>query len=734
MAEIDWQRVRTVAGQALELSGEERAQFLARACGEDAQLREQVDRLLAQEPSAAADFLEPPKGSAPKDKPGDLAERHRLGEFEILRELGRGGMGVVYVARQESLGRDVAVKVFVETLTTTPRELERFHREARAAARLRHPGIVKVLTDGQSGKTHWFAMELVEGHDLGREVKLQRARGLLSEERPLLPRMGTPEHLPAVARLCADVADALHYAHTQGLVHRDVKPANVLLQPDGRVQLVDFGLVRDDSLGSVTQSGEVRGTPHYMSPEQARVRSVRIDHRTDVYSLGVVLYELTTLRRPFEGRSSAAVISQIQLSEPAHLRKLNPRVPRDLELICATAMAKDPAERYPDAAALAEDLRRFLRHEAVHAQPPAWTGLALRFLRRRRVALAAVFLLALGLAGGTLWAGERTRRSAKARLFVELQGMDGAPVPGSAFLRTIDPLTGSVGPPRLLGRLPVRGMLVDAGDQRVVLRADGGETLELARTLQPGRPLEVRARMSPAVADHEGMVWIPGGTLALRDPNAPLSSINGLDLPIESFWLDACEVSNADYRAFLEATQHPPPLHWSLVRPGEHDDLPVVYVGFLDARAYAELKGKRLPTFPEWTFAARGKENRLYPWPAADGAQLRGNVLRRPGDAAQPASGEAYLQLATPVRSHPEASTATGLFHLYGNVAEWTESPVAQRVAAGFEPLPGFRLVAGHAWNAGTNGHTLATFAWDGIESSFANNKCGFRCARSATP
>lgn len=734
MADLDWQRVRSLVGQALELPAEQRGPFLDRACAGDLRLRAAVDRLLEREFSVDSEFLEPPSTLATPARPQDLPESHHLGEFEILSELGRGGMGVVYLARQASLAREVAVKVFVETLTTTPGEVERFHREARAAARLSHPGIVRVLTDGQSGKTHWFAMERVPGHDLAREIKLQRARGILSEERPLLPRFGSIEYVPAVARLCAEVADALHYAHTQGLVHRDVKPGNLLLAPDGRAQLVDFGLVRDEALGSVTRSGEVRGTPHYMSPEQARVRSSRVDHRTDVYSLGVVLYELATLRRPFEGRSSADVISQIQLRDPLPLRKLNPRVPRDLELVCATAMAKDVGARYADAAAFAEDLRRFLRHEAVAAKPPAWSALARRFVRRRRAPLLGLSVLGLGLLAGDLLAVERQERRSSTPVHARLLDEAGAPLPGSAWARAIDPVTGRVGPSRELGRLPLRGVRIEPGHLRIVLRAERGDTLELTREAQAGRSLDVEARARAADLGFEGMIWIAGGTLAPREPDAPLNPLNGLDLEIEGFWIDALEVSNGEYRAFLLATAHPAPRHWDAIVPGEHDALPVVNVSWLDARAYAEWRGKRLPTFPEWTFAARGAENRPYPWPGAVAGELRGNVSRPLTNEPGSQSLATYLASADPVDSHPEARTSSGIFHLFGNVQEWTESPLAQRVEQRFEPRPGFRLIAGHAWDGGTKGHTLATFGWMGVEPSFANFKTGFRCARSATP
>ena len=386
MTDPRWERIRSLIGRALEFEGAERAAFLDQACGKDRELLREIQEFLERGDLAGeSQFLEPPALSR------SGLEKLVLGDFELVRELGRGGMGVVYLARQKGLEREVAVKVLVESLATTATAVARFHREARAAARLRHPGIVQVIADGQSENTHWFAMEYVPGHDLGRELQLQRTGQLLAGRGAFLPPLGTPNHLPTVARVCADVADALHYAHLNGLVHRDIKPHNILVQSDGRVQIADFGLVRDELLGSLTITGEIAGTLHYMSPEQARIKKTPIDHRTDVYSLGVVLYELATLQRPFEGATSAEVLGKIQRDEPRSMRRINRRVPRDLETICGKAMAKDPRARYADAKALADDLRRFLAHEAIVATPPApisGVNCAARCSQTRRAAAA----------------------------------------------------------------------------------------------------------------------------------------------------------------------------------------------------------------------------------------------------------------------------------------------------------------------------------------------------------
>jgi formylglycine-generating enzyme required for sulfatase activity/tRNA A-37 threonylcarbamoyl transferase component Bud32 len=729
MGEPDPALLRTVIGRALELPPEARADFAARACGNDPQLRDAVQRLLAKAGAAAPDFLEPPGRS-------EISPDHALlGDFELLRELGRGGMGVVYLARQRSLGRQVAVKVFVESLTTTQREIDRFHREARAAASLSHSGIVRVLTDGKTGNAHWFAMEFVDGHDLRREISLQIERNRLQPgEAPILPVPGSPGHMAGVASLCADVADALHHAHRAGLVHRDIKPANLLLARDGRVLISDFGLVRDETQGALTRTGEAPGTPHYMSPEQARVSQAKVDHRTDIYSLGVVLYELAALCRPFEGGSSDEILAQIKSREPRPLRSTAPEVARDLELICATAMAKDPAHRYRDAAAFAEDLRRFLRHEAIHARPPSLVERGRRWTRAHRRAVAGVAFLALGLALGGAAMGFLAHARGLARVSVEAFAADGSPLRGTVRARKLDSITGVAGSEIGVGKLGARGERFQPGWWRLILEVEGQRALELERDLEPGKQLTLTPAVRPDPPGNENMVRIEGGLLSLRDVDKPHSFLNMRDILVEPFWLDECEVTNAEYRRFLEATGHPVPRHWDQVVRAEHDELPVVCVSWQDARDFAEWNGKRLPTYTEWTWAARGAECRIYPWDDPVRNELRGNTQQRPESISNAADTPYYFQNAAPVRSHPAARTAAGLYHMFGNVSEWTGSPFPEPSQGSFTARPAQRLIAGYAWDAGSRGHTLENFEFLGVDISYANPRTGFRCARSVRP
>ncbi len=345
----------------------------------------------------SAEIIEPgdantaPHAKGAPDPPKAFAD---FGDYELLEVIGRGGQGVVYRARQKSLNRTVALKVIGLGHWATEAHLKRFRREAESAASLEHPCIVPIYEVGERDGSCYFSMKFIEGGHLDEVIKRE------------------PMQIRCVVELIAKVARTIHYAHERGILHRDVKPGNILLDQKGEPHLTDFGLARlVETESTVTRTMEVLGTPSYMAPEQAVGNNAAVSNVTDVYGLGAVLYQLLTDHPPFAGGTTYETIKLLLDTEPRQPRLWNPKIDRDLSTICLKCLEKDPKRRYSSALALAEDLERWLKHEPISARR---TGLVTRggkWVRRNPTsALLAASLIALAAAAGWIvWKSELFR-------------------------------------------------------------------------------------------------------------------------------------------------------------------------------------------------------------------------------------------------------------------------------------------------------------------------------------
>jgi WD40 repeat protein/serine/threonine protein kinase len=405
-----------------------------RACLASLQLVEQATGALQAAPGGGV------SPSPPTPEPG------YLGDFHILREVGRGGMGVVYEAEQISLGRRVALKVLPFAAALDARQLQRFKNEAQAAAHLHHGNIVPVYYVGCERGVHFFAMQFIEGQTLAALVReRRRLAGLEVSEGPVDTGGGSspsdqptgsynplspagqkslaetasqpgavlptehsdrqPAFFGTAVALGIQAAQALEHAHQLGVVHRDIKPANLLIDGRGILWVTDFGLAQVQSEAGLTLTGDVVGTLRYMSPEQALGKRGLVDHRADIYSLGVTLYEWLTLQPAFPGRDREELLRQVVSEEPAPPRRLNKAIPVELETIVLKAVEKDPEARYATAQELADDLRRFLEDRPIRARPPTWRQRLGKWSRRHRSVLATLLVAAVTALLGLLVAG-----------------------------------------------------------------------------------------------------------------------------------------------------------------------------------------------------------------------------------------------------------------------------------------------------------------------------------------
>lgn len=665
----------------------------------------------------------PPRGSDP-------LYPQVLGAYAVGPRLGEGGTSVVHVGIHQGSGERVALKILAYGIVDRSTAAARFEAEARTAGRLQHSGIVRVHGFEIDGDSCYLVTELVTGTTLGRVLEGERSSIAFPQ----------PYDFPALATFLAEVADALEHAHSQGILHRDLKPSNILIGEDGRPRISDFGLARDFGDPSLTRTGSLAGTLAYMSPEQCRGDADAIDERTDVYALGVVLYQMLTGKRPFEGDSVLVLSEAILEREPIPVRRLRPEVPAALATICEKALQKDRRERYPSAAALEQDLRAFAAGKPIRARPVSVARRWRRRIARSRRTLAATAGVVLVAAAATV-VGIALREDRHT-----LVSLVSEPTGAEVFVREMEPHFGSYGPPRRLGRSPLQVRL-SPGMVRLVFLHENGAQAELSRTIPSAddgdgdATLRVEARLVAADSALAGMIVFAPETFEVGAGPDPGDVLFGRrEVKVPAFALDERETTLGEFRRFLEETGRAAPSLWGDASAESLANLPAAGISHALATAYAEWAGKRLPTWLEFQRAGRGTNGRLHPWEPRDAPpeSLRvWSCIDRIGDRS---FSEAihdwalYTASVSPVGSHPADRTPEGVYDLLGSVSEWLDLPwVTQTPDGALSVSTNSRVLGGSAWALdGRLSHLLIVRPVD--FSTEVGFEAGFRCARSLDP
>lgn len=586
-----------------------------------------------------------------------LPKGSELGGCRVERLLGAGGMGAVFLATQLKFGRTVALKVLPPDEDKTA--IERFLREASICSRVDHPNVVTIYDAGQERNLYYIVMQYVRGKNLAQWMQPAAAPGA-----PLPP--ARPIEWKQALRVIAAAAQGLHAVHEQGMLHRDVKPSNIMLSDDRRVVLMDFGLAREHDSVQLTQTAHVVGTPAFMSPEQCLGQPLTA--RSDVYSLGSTLYNLLTGKLPFTGTSYAQVAAQICSGQrPRPVWEVNPEVPRNVQHLIDRAMALQPADRFESAAVLTRAIVQALKQ--AEAKPAA--------LQETQGSNAA-------LTGGHSVLLPQ----------IEVVELVSADSPWDKFTS---------------GRL----LVVAAGVLSLALvlflgwwalREDPVQVVQPQPSEDPQPPLQA---VSPS--NTEGMIRVEAGVAKLgNDPQVLRDYLNTLDSLdddddfntaldmltreikqetfVHAFWIDQYEVTNEEYAEFLAASpERVPPEDWDgRAAPAGRLKEPVRNVFYDDAEAYAQWRGKRLPTVEQWMRAYRGSEPILYAWGDAWDASL-----------ANVNENKQFARLS-PVEATPRDVTWCGVYNMVGNVAEMTRGltryqglQVVRVKGAGYNFAPG---------------------------------------------
>ncbi|MFN9740622.1 MAG: SUMF1/EgtB/PvdO family nonheme iron enzyme [Acidobacteriota bacterium] len=619
-----------------------------------------------------------------------------IGNYEVISQFGEGGMGELYLGRHTRLAREVVIKT-IRTEDFNPRQIEhlreRLEREALIQSQLDHPNIVRVYDFIAVGEKTCIVMEHVPGRDLRKMI--------LHETGPIPARRAI--------HLFKQILEAINYAHNfnyvdksgerhRGIIHRDLKPANILVTPEDLVKVTDFGIVKMRGVKGGTQMGFNPGTPEYMSPEQARGKD--LDHRSDIYSLGIVLYEMLTGRVPFDADGSGTSDYEIrrghiELPVP-RLSKFLPCIPQALELIVFKALEKDPDHRFQTASQFLDTIIQFESTGVVEVSHP--TGPRKTVLQPPPPPPVAEDSGRGGSDADTVISAPEGGATGKLE---PPSRPEPSPVPPTAPL-----------PPSAGQRQPGRPLLLIALGL-VLVAAFGASWWILKQAPASALPEEAAPN---AVSVPPGMISIPGGEFQMGRDDGNVYERPAHKVQVKPFYIDHYEVTNDEYAKFVRLTRRNPPAHW---REGQYENgearLPVVNVTWYEARAFCEWAGKRLPVESEWEYAARGRDNRLYPY---------GNEWKPRFSNAR----ETGLDKPQAVGSYPEGDSTFGVADLAGNVAEWTETEYLPYPGSQARRDDGHRIIRGGGFRVPAREQTATERFFDRPSASY--DFVGFRCAK----
>ena len=622
------------------------------------------------------------------------------GRYRIEALLGQGGMSSVYQGSDPNLRRTVAVKLIHPHLSNDPEFVRRFEEEAAAVAQLRHPNIVQVFDFDHEDEVYYMVLEYVPGETL--ETRLKR---LNAGARRLPPA--------EVVKIAVEVAEAVEYAHRRGMIHRDIKPANVMLNVQGQAILMDFGVARMLGGKQHTATGAVIGTALYMSPEQ--VRGERPDHRADIYSLGVMLFEMASGRPPFEA-DSAMTVMMMHLNDPVpDLHQLNAEVPPELRAVIERALAKSPGERYQSAAEMANALRGVLAR--LQGAAPTGATMIERPVMGTAPVGATVIETPLAPTLQKMGVTETPPGAPKRGLALGLQialglvGLAGLILVIALGVLVFRPSAAGNGATAVAGASPIAG-----------IPAASDTSVDATSPTVPPSPTATQIPVPP------GMVLAPAGTFNMGSPagaadEAPLHTVS-----LSAFHIDRREITNALYQLCVDAGACTPPVSTGSFNRFSYFDntafanYPVIFVTWDQADAFCAWQKKRLPTEAEWEYVASGGDGRRYPW----------------GDEFNPAFLPATEPDTTAVGSFEQGDSPFGIADMAGNVLEWvadwyqsdyySQSEGAQNPTG---PASGDRKVARGGAFGNPDGSFYATTRRYQFAPDSHQVDLGFRCASS---